>query len=142
MIETLIDLPDKYVEIILTGDIKKEIKKIEKERKVESGEISYVILLKILRNKVRTNINDIDFRDLLFDSVYWASKIETKRKIRPKNYKELPREKPDNYFTNLQKHYVLYSQKKYKEKELLLKIELESFFRLCFELTCIKRDRT
>lgn len=141
-----ISLPDLFVKRLLRdsksyNDAKKELGIFSKRHDFNAEETIYFFTKKIIKDGLFFELNEDIKSELLFNSIYWASLQETKKKTRPKNGASIPKEKDKNFYTKLQKDLVMAIYKEYSQHEALLEIKLTESLIFFYELSCIKRNR-
>ncbi len=101
----------------------------------------YIFLLTCLKNHEFFNIEEDIRENLLYDSTFWASLNETKRKTRPANHEDFSDEKKDAFFTKLQKEVIKSIYHSFDHTLPTFDIILNKYILFFFDLSCIKRDR-
>jgi hypothetical protein len=101
----------------------------------------YIFLLNCLKNDDFFKLNEGLRENLLYDSSFWASLNETRRKTRPTSYEDIAEDKKDAFFTKLQKEVIKGIYRAYDPNHPMFDIILSKYLLLFFDLSCIKRDR-
>ena len=127
-------------------DIKEELKTYSERNNVGYNETVYSYVKTILKNGTYFGRNIHVSQELFFEAAFWSSKLETKQKIRPKNFNDIKDKKNSEFFSKLTQSVILALIEHFYEKDsdldnIKFKLELSSYIKTLYEVSCIKRDR-
>jgi hypothetical protein len=150
IVDTII-LPELFIKRIIKNSTKnsilEELTSFSNMHNYNLDQVIYSFVMFVLNKNLYESIETKVFDEFVYTACYWASNIETKKKIRPSNMENMPKEKNKNYYTKLQQKILLAVFKKFENKnssisaDLNFQLEIGKYLILFFELSCIKRDR-
>ena len=141
----MVEIPEIYMKRVVSSsnnykELKKELFDFSERHSLEKDEVIYFFVLKTIKKETFLKIKEEIALDLLYDAIYWSSKIENKKKTRPKNAKGIKELKIPNKFILLQKELTKLIFKELNG-DVLFDEKLIKYLNFFFELSSIKRDR-
>jgi len=141
----MVEIPDNYINTILRSnssysDIKKELLIFSNRHNFDYDEVTYTFVLHLIKKEKFLKIKEEIALESLYDAIYWSSKLENKKKTRPKNAKSIKDLKSQNKFIHLQKELTKLIFKELNG-DILFDEKLVKYLNFFFELSSIKRDR-
>lgn len=141
----MIEIPEIFITKILSSstnykDLKEKLNEFSDRHLFDRDESIYFFVLKLIKKEKFLNIKEDIALEALYNAIYWSSKIENKKKTRPKNAKSIKDLKSPNKFILLQKELMKLIFKEL-EGDVLFDEKLIKYLNFFFELSSIKRDR-
>lgn len=141
----MIEIPEIFITNIISSssdykDIKEKLKDFSDRHSFDKDEVTYFFVLKLIKKEKFLKIKEDIALESLYDAIYWSSKIENKKKTRPKNAKNIKDLKSPNKFILLQKELTKLIFKELGD-DILFDEKLIKYLNFFFELSSIKRDR-
>ena len=142
----IITFPSNYINRILRelnniDEVMKELFKFSDFHNKELDHVIYFFVKETIQQNIFFKFNEEIREELLFESIYWASLNETRRKCRPKNYKEVQENKTNTFFTSLLKEMIKCIYEEHDSSSPSFDIILNRYLTFFFDLSCIKRKR-
>lgn len=148
------DIVLKKIPIIPLNFIKKTVQLAETEEALfsklndfsknqdfELDVVKYFFTREILKHDFYFSLNEDVREALLYDSIYWASLMESKLKTRPKTFKEIKDGRKNPLFVQLQKEVIKSLYRVFDPASMSFDIKLEHHLSFFFELYAVKRNR-
>lgn len=101
----------------------------------------YIFMLNILKNNLFFEMNENLRENLLYESTFWASLNECRKKIKPTSHDDFSEDKKNAFFTKLQTEVFKAVIKTKDINSPSFDIMLNKYILFFFDLSCIKRDR-
>ena len=141
----MIEIPEIFITRILSSstnykDLKEKLNEFSDRHLFDRDEVIYFFVLKLIKKEKFLIIKEDIALEALYDAIYWSSKIENKKKTRPKNAKSIKDLKSPNKFILLQKELTKLIFKELGD-DVLFDEKLIKYLNFFFELSSIKRDR-
>ncbi len=119
-------------------EIKKELKAYAEKKDLQYNETVYTFVIQAYRLSKALKLDRKVLMPFVFDAIYFASNMETKKTLRIKKYTEAEPNK-FNYYTHLQLVITKFLFEHYEAP--LLFVEQAFYNSLFWKLSCIQRDR-